>query len=121
MKTWNSNDARSCFAEVMKQALAHEPQRIAGDDRRAVVVLDEAEYRRLVDAGAGSGGVDVHPHERPNLADFMRHSPLADAFRAGELAEDIFDQIREDSRVLTDSPAARSHAGVVGHSAHFMP
>lgn len=107
MRTWEMPDAEQRLAEVAELAIGAGPQRITGGARGAVVVLDEAEYRRL----AGAEGVDASAppaRERPSLVEFMRNSPLADAFRDGLLPEDIFDQIREQSRA-----AARYQASVL--------
>jgi hypothetical protein len=91
MNTWNARDARSCFGEVMKRALAGEPQRVSGDRPMSVVVLSETEYERLCGRGSEAGR-----GPRPSLVEFMRNSPLAAAIRDGDLPEDVFDQIRKD-------------------------
>lgn len=94
MNTWNAGDARSCFGEVMKRALAGEPQRVSGDRPAAVVVLSEAEYERL--RGVTQVEVEVTRGPRPSLVEFMRNSPLAAAVQDGDLPEDVFDQIRKE-------------------------
>lgn len=98
MSTWELTDAENRLSEVAELALDSGPQRITGSRSGAVVVLDEAEYRRLTGA-EGVEQVSAPPaRERPSLVEFMRNSPLADAFPDGLLPEDIFDQIREESR-----------------------
>lgn len=47
MKTWLVKDARARFGDVMSNALAGEPQRIARRGREAVVVVSEAAWERL--------------------------------------------------------------------------
>lgn len=46
MKTWLVKDARARFGDVMTNALAGEPQRIARRGRDAVVVVSEAEWEK---------------------------------------------------------------------------
>ena len=95
MRDWELRDAERRFATVARLAVDCGPQRIRGVGRAAVVVLSEAEYRRLI----GNDGSDrAQVDERPGLVEFMQSSPLAAAFRDGLLPEDIFDQIREESR-----------------------
>lgn len=47
MRTWLVKDARARFGDVVSNALAGEPQRIARRGREAVVVVSEAEWERL--------------------------------------------------------------------------
>jgi hypothetical protein len=96
MNTWNVRDARSCFAEVMRRALAGDPQRVSGDRPGSVVVLSEMEYESLLGRKVAESEVDREHGRRPSLVEFMRNSPLADAVRDGELPEDVFDQIRKE-------------------------
>ncbi len=96
MNTWNVRDARSCFAEVMRRALAGDPQRVSGDRPGSVVVLSEMEYESLLGEKSAGLGVERDPVRRPSLVDFMRNSPLAQAVRDGDLPEDVFDQIRKE-------------------------
>lgn len=63
MHTWKLEDAKNRFSEVVRRALAHEPQRVTRHGRDAVVVLSAEEYERLLGA--------------PSLFDFLRDSPLA--------------------------------------------
>lgn len=70
MKTWKLEDAKNQFSEVVRRALAHEPQRVTRSGRDAVVVISAEEYERL-----------AAPR---NLVDFLRDSPLADALAEGE-------------------------------------
>lgn len=98
MRNWEILDAEQRLAEVAELAIDAGPQRITGGARGAVVVLDEAEYRRLTGADTAEHASAPPARERPSLVEFMRNSPLADAFRDGLLPEDIFDQIREEAR-----------------------
>lgn len=106
MKTWNAGDARSCFPELMRRALAAEPQRVSGERPGAVVVLSEAEYERLVGRKIEPAEVTPAPENRPSLVEFLRNSPLADAFRDGDLPEDIFDRIRAERWCAVCHPAS---------------
>lgn len=47
MKTWLVKDARARFGDVVSNALAGEPQRIARRGKEAVVVVSEAEWKQL--------------------------------------------------------------------------
>jgi antitoxin Phd len=72
--TWKLEDANNHFGEVVRRALAHEPQRVTCNERDAVVVLSEEDYERL-----------AAPRD---LVDFLRNSPLAEALAAGDLESD---------------------------------
>lgn len=63
MKTWLVKDARARLGDLMSEALAGEPQRIARRGREAVVLMAEAEWERL-----RSGGPKKCPSQL--LADF---------------------------------------------------
>lgn len=71
MKRWKLEDAKNQFSEVVRRALAHEPQHVTRNGKDAVVVLSADEYARL-----------VAPQD---LVSFLRDSPLAEAVRNGEL------------------------------------
>jgi prevent-host-death family protein len=71
MTTWKLEDAKNRFSELVRRALAHEPQLVTRHGRDAVVVLSVEDYERLT----GSR----------NLLEFLRESPFADAVSRGEL------------------------------------
>jgi prevent-host-death family protein len=71
MTTWKLEDAKNRFSELVRRALAHEPQLVTRHGRDAVVVLSVEDYERLT----GSR----------NLLEFLRESPFADAVARGEL------------------------------------
>ena len=71
MKTWKLEDAKNGFSEVVRRALAHQPQRVTRAGRDAVVVMAAQDYETLMGAR--------------NLVEFFRQSPLAEAYQAGEL------------------------------------
>jgi prevent-host-death family protein len=71
VKTWKLEDAKNGFSEVVRRALAHQPQKVTRGGRDAVIVIAADDYARLTGA--------------QNLVDFFRNSPLAEAFQAGEL------------------------------------
>lgn len=79
MTTWKLEDAKNRFSEVVRRALAHEPQLVTRHGKDAVVVLSVEDYERL------TGSSD--------LLAFLRESPFADAVASGELtlerAEDL--------------------------------
>ena len=71
MKTWKLEDAKNGFSEVVRRALAHQPQKVTRGGRDAVIVIAAEDYAKLTGTR--------------NLIDFLRNSPLAEAFQAGEL------------------------------------
>ena len=66
MNNWKLEDAKNRFSEVVRLALADQPQRVTRNGRDAVVVISAAEYDRL-----------AAPPQ--NLFEFLRASPLAKA------------------------------------------
>ena len=58
---WRLADAKNRFSEVVRRALTEGPQRITRR-RDAVIVLSEADYRRLA-------GTD------PDIIEYIRHGP----------------------------------------------
>ncbi|HEY0155552.1 MAG TPA: hypothetical protein VGB92_26385 [Longimicrobium sp.] len=95
MRNWNLADAAVTFDQVAEHALTGGPQRVVGREQGAVVVLDEAEYQRLVKrvpvrAVRGFGGKE--------LLEIMQNSPLAAAIRDGDIPEDWLERSREASR-----------------------
>jgi antitoxin Phd len=69
MKNWKLEDAKNRFSEVVRLALADQPQRVTRNGRDAVVVISAAEYERL-----------AAPQD---LFSFLQTSPLAEAMAAG--------------------------------------
>jgi antitoxin Phd len=71
MRSWKLEDAKNQFSEVVRRAVAHEPQRVTRNGRDAVVVVSAEDYERL-----------VAPR---SLVAFLRESPFAEALAEGEL------------------------------------
>ncbi len=71
MRTWKLEDAKNRFSEVVRRALAHQPQRVTRGGREAVIVVSAEDYERL-----------VAPQD---LVEFLKASPLAEAMAEGEL------------------------------------
>jgi antitoxin Phd len=71
MRTWKLEDAKNRFSELVRQAVAHEPQLVTKNGRDAVVVISAEDYERL-----------VAPQD---LVRFLRESPLAEALAEGDL------------------------------------
>lgn len=71
MHTWKLEDAKNRFSEVVRRAVEHEPQLVTRNGREAVVVVSAEDYERLV--------------APKSLVQFLRESPLAEAYAAGEL------------------------------------
>lgn len=71
MKTWKLEDAKNQFSELVRRAIAHQPQLVTRNGERAVVVLSAEDYQQLVAPG--------------DLVAFLRQSPLAKALAEGEL------------------------------------
>lgn len=75
MRQWTLEKAKNGFSEVVRRALAHEPQLVTRGRSReeGVVVIARDDYERL-----------VAPR---NLADVLAGSPLARAIAAGEFGD----------------------------------
>lgn len=71
MRRWKLEEAKNGFSEVVRRALAHEPQVVTRYGRDAVVVINAEDYRRLT--------------APTDLVEFLRSSPLAEALASGEL------------------------------------
>ena len=70
MATWQLQEAKGKFSEVVKRALSEGPQGITVRGEPVAVLISRAEYARLT-------------HPKPGLVEFMRRSPM------GGLALDI--------------------------------
>lgn len=70
MSTWKLEDAKNRFSEVVRRAMAHEPQFVTRNGRDAVVVVSAADYERLA--------------APVPLLEFLQDSPLAEAIAAGD-------------------------------------
>ena len=64
MQSWQVQDAKARFSELMRNAATKGPQTITVRGRRAAVVLSAQEYDRL-------------KHPPSSLTEFLRASPLA--------------------------------------------
>jgi antitoxin Phd len=85
MNTWKLEDAKNRFSEVVRLALADQPQRVTRNGRDAVVVISADEYARLA----------APPQD---LFEFLQSSPLAKA-----IAEDGIDfEIERDQDLPRD-------------------
>lgn len=71
MKTWKLEDAKNQFSELVRRAIAHQPQLVTRNGERAVVILSVEDYQQLIAPG--------------DLVAFLRSSPLARALADGEL------------------------------------
>jgi prevent-host-death family protein len=71
MATWKLEDAKNQFSKLVAAA-RRQPQVVTRHGREVVVVISVERYRRLA-------------RQQPNLVEFLRSSPLADALAAGEL------------------------------------
>ena len=78
MTTWTLERAKNQLSEVVRRALAHEPQLVTRGRHDTVVVLAKDDYERLV--------------APDSMLDFLRNSPAAAAVAAGELPEDAFER-----------------------------
>jgi antitoxin Phd len=65
MRTWQLQEAKNKFSQVVDQALVEGPQVVTRHGVEAVVVLSYQQYRQLA-------------ARRQKLSDFFRHSPLAE-------------------------------------------
>lgn len=98
MRTWEMIDAEPRLSEVAELALNSGPQRITGPGRAAVVVLDEAEYRRLTERESAGARTGIRGFGGQELFDIMQNSPLAQGIRDGGIPEDWLERSREASR-----------------------
>ncbi|WP_372825135.1 type II toxin-antitoxin system Phd/YefM family antitoxin [Polaromonas sp.] len=64
MSTWQLQDAKNKFSEVVKRALSEGPQDITVRGEPVAVLISRAEYARL-------------SHPKPGFVEFMRASPMA--------------------------------------------
>jgi antitoxin Phd len=62
-RTWQLQEAKNKFSEVVEEALQHGPQLITKRGVEAVIVLSYADYRKLT-------------LSQKKLSDFFRDSPL---------------------------------------------
>jgi prevent-host-death family protein len=78
--SWQLQEAKNRFSEVVEEALAHGPQTVTRHGREVVVILAASEYRRM-------------KQPKHSLVDFLQKSPLAgvelDLTRSKELPRDI--------------------------------
>jgi prevent-host-death family protein len=81
MAVWTLERAKNQLSEVVRRALAHEPQTVTRGRHDAVVVVAKDDYERLI---APEG-----------LYEFLRKSPAAQAIASGELPEDAFERRRD--------------------------
>jgi antitoxin Phd len=65
-RTWQLQEAKNKFSEVVEEALKHGPQVITKWGVETAIVLSYAEYRKLA-------------LNQKKLSDFFRESPLAEA------------------------------------------
>ena len=63
MVTWQLQEAKSKFSDVVKRALSEGPQGITVRGEPVAVLISRAEYARLT-------------HPKPGFVEFMRRSPL---------------------------------------------
>ena len=68
VKSWQLQDAKNRFSQVVNEALAVGPQVVTRHGSQAVVILSYEEYRRL-----------TANYTHSSLVDFFRASPLATA------------------------------------------
>ena len=64
MATWQLQEAKGKFSEVVKRALSEGPQGITVRGEPVAVLISGAEYARLT-------------HPKPGFVEFMRGSPMA--------------------------------------------
>ena len=89
MKTWEWTDAEQRLSDVAELAVNSGPQRITGRGQGSVVVLDEAEYLRLIAREPAGATTGVRGFGGKELFDIMQNSPLAQGIRDGDIPEDL--------------------------------
>ena len=95
MRNWNLADAAETLVRVVELALTTGPQRVVSHEGRAVVVLDEAEYQRLIERVPARA---VRGFSGKELFEIMQNSPIAAAIRDGDLPEDFLERSQKASR-----------------------
>lgn len=65
METWQLQDAKNRFSEVVNKALRNGPQVVTRRGKKTVVILSVEQYRKLV-------------RPKTNIVDFFQKSPLRD-------------------------------------------
>ena len=78
MHTWQLQEAKSRFSEVVDLTLTEGPQLVTRRGEEAVVILAAADYRRLVG-------------EAPNLIDHLINAPRGEALAIERSVEPIRD------------------------------
>ena len=78
MDTWQLQDAKNKFSEVVERARKRGPQLVTRRGRKAVVVIAAEEFERIT-------------RPKRSLVELMRESPLADA-------ELDLERVRDDPR-----------------------
>lgn len=63
--SWQLQEAKNRFSEVVDEALTHGPQTVTRHGREVVVILSMEEYRRM-------------QKPKNSLVEFFQNSPLAD-------------------------------------------
>lgn len=86
MTSWTLEKAKNQFSEVVRRALAHEPQMVMRGRHDAVVVIARDDYERLIAPG--------------DMVEFLRSSPVAETIAAGDLPEDAFERQKDLPRKL---------------------
>lgn len=84
MTWWTIEEAKRRLAEVLRRALAREPQIATLGSRDEVVVVPKDDNERLI--------------APVNIVEFLRNSPMAAAVAAGELPEAAFERRRDLAR-----------------------
>ncbi len=78
--TWQLQDAKSKFSQLVENAMSHEPQFVTKHGHNAVVVLSFEDYKKIT-------------KPKVDLVTFLRNSPLMDVdldiSRNGELPRNI--------------------------------
>ncbi len=82
MQTWQLQEAKNKFSQVVNEAIEHGPQIITRRNEEVAVVLSSAEYRQMMAS-------------QKKLSEFFRESPLAganlDLSRDKSLVRDAFE------------------------------
>lgn len=63
MSTWQLQEAKARFSEVIKEAITHGPQEITLRKEPAVILISVKDYKKLTES-------------KPSLVEFLAQSPL---------------------------------------------
>ena len=90
MKTWNLDEATAGLTELMRRALAHQPQRVDLGGHDAVVVMNAKDFATLAFAR--------------DLVDFVRKNAYPAAHRSTPIEDNVSGELAADAASSLENP-----------------